>query len=297
MTLQEIIDGGRALPVLQIGGDIPLAAQIQDRLGAFGLLDPPSDGRFGPVSQWAFREFLKRAGLAAKTALDADVARALVESDPARLFPLKRTRTLAGRLLGALLAKSHWVCRHPDAVNIVYVEGMDIDGAPNPNAPNEFNDSRFVLRINRAGNPMLAGAWEATTEPGKFFTNGPQANPDGAARIAFGQYKSWSVGIHRPGTKTAQEALVQTAPIDIFRDLNRDFSRNGDRKFTGVFGINQHAGFDLPKTDIRNASAGCLVGRTTGGHREFMKLCKADPRFATNNGFRFMTAVLPAADV
>jgi hypothetical protein len=297
MTLQAIASSAGTLPFLTIGGDVPLASQIQDRLGAFGLLDPPSDGRFGPVSQWAFGEFLKRADLGAKTALDADVARALLDADPATLFPLKRTRTLAGRLVGALLAKNFWVCRHPEAVNIIYVEGLDVDGKPNPNAPNEFNDARFVVRITRAGNPLLAGAWEATTEPGKLFTIGPEANPEGAARIAFGQYKSWSVGIHRKGSKTAHEALVQTAPIDIFRDLNRDFARVGDRKFTGVFGINQHAGLDVPKTDIRKASAGCLVGRTTAGHREFMKLCKSDPRFATNNGYRFLTTVLPAADL
>lgn len=297
MTLQAIASSAGTLPFLTIGGDIPLASQIQDRLSAFGLLDPPSDGRFGPVSQWAFGEFLKRTELAGKTALDADVARALLDSDPAALFPLKRTRTLAGRLVGALLAKNFWVCRHPEAVNIVYVEGMDMDGKRNPNTPNEFNDSRFVVKISRAGNPLLAGAWEATTEPGKLFTLGPETNPDGAARIAFGQYKAWSVGIHRKGSKTAHEALVQTAPIDIFRDLNRDFSRAGDRKFTGVFGINQHAGLDVPKTDIRKASAGCLVGRTTGGHREFMRLCRSDPRFASNNGYRFVTAVLAVADV
>ena len=297
MTLQEIVTSGRPLPFLSIGGDVPLASQIQERLGAFGLLDPPADGRFGPVSQWAFGEFLKRAGLAAKTELDAAVARALLESDPSRLFPLKRARTLAGRIVGALLAKNFWVCRHPDATNIVYVEGMDVDGTVNANAPNEFNDSRFVLRINRAGNPVIADTWEATTEPGKFFTIGPEANPDGAARIAFGQYKAWAVGIHRKGTKTAHEALVQVAPIDIFRDKNRDFKRDGDTSVHGLFGINQHSGLDVAKSDIRKASAGCLVGRTVAGHRAFMALCKADPRFTSNNGYRFVTAVLPAADI
>jgi hypothetical protein len=297
MTLQEIADSHRAIPILTIGGDVPLASQVQDRLAAFGLLDPPSDGRFGPVSQWALGEFLKRAGLAAKTALDGDVARALLDLDAAALCPLKRPRTLAGRLVGALLAKKFWVCRHPEAVNIVYVEGMDVDGKSNPNVPNEFNDSRFAIRITRTGNPSIDGSWEATTEPGRQFTSGPGTHPDGAARIAFGQYKSWSVGIHRRGAKTAHEALVQTAPIDIFRDLNRDFSRAGDRKFSGLFGINQHAGLDVPKADIRKASAGCLVGRTSAGHREFLKLCKSDPRFTSNNGYRFVTTVLPAAEI
>ena len=297
MTLQEIAASRRALPFLTIGGDVPLASQIQERLGAFGVLDPPADGRFGPVSQWAFGEFLKRADLSAKTELDPTVARALLESNPAALFPLKHTRTLAGRVVAALLAKNFWICRHPEAANIVYVEGMNVDGTVNSNAPDEFNDTRLVLRVNRAGNPVIAAAWEATTEPGKFFTIGPETNPDGAARIAFGQYKAWAVGIHRRGTKTAHEALVQVAPIDIFRDRNRDFKRDGDTSFNGIFGINQHSGLDVPKTDMRKASAGCLVGRTVAGHRAFMALCKSDPRFTSNNGYRFVTAVLPAAQI
>ena len=50
-------------------------------------------------------------------------------------------------------------------------------------------------------------------------------------------------------------------------------------------------------SDVRNASAGCLVGRTKAGHREFMAVVKEDARFQVSRGYRFMTAVLPAADV
>jgi hypothetical protein len=52
-----------------------------------------------------------------------------------------------------------------------------------------------------------------------------------------------------------------------------------------------------PAATVGRASAGCLVGRTKAGHRAFMPLCKADPRYAANNSYRFMTAVLQAADV
>jgi hypothetical protein len=78
-------------------------------------------------------------------------------------------------------------------------------------------------------------------------------------------------------------------------DLNEDFERTGDATFVGLFGVNQHWGFDLPKADIRSASAGCLVGRTKKGHRDFMALLKADPRYEASHGYRFMTAVIPAA--
>jgi hypothetical protein len=297
MTLEQIANGSQPIPLLQIGGDEALTKEVQTRLGDLGLLDPPADGRFGPVSQWALGQFLLKSGLEGRTSFDATVARALLESTADRLFPVNPTNTLAGHLVEAIRSRRHWLNRHPECVNIVYVEGMNESGEVNPNRPNEFNDLRIVLQINESGSPEIVDLWEATTEPGKFFTEGPERHPEGAARIAFGQYKSWSVGKHRADSPSGHEALVQVAPINIFRDANRDFRRDGDPPFSGVFGINQHWGFDLPKTDIRNASAGCLVGRTKAGHLAFMAVCKADPRFLANNGYRYMTAVLPAEAV
>ena len=63
-----------------------------------------------------------------------------------------------------------WIARHPDCVNIVYVEGMDGDGTPNDDAPDAFNDLRLLLRINKAGNPEIVASWQATTEPGTYYT-------------------------------------------------------------------------------------------------------------------------------
>jgi hypothetical protein len=190
-------------------------------------------------------------------------------------------------------ARSDWICRHPDCFNIVYVEGVNTDGKKNDNAPNQFNDVRFVLQIGAGGVPAIVKAWEGTTEPGRHFTVNP-LDPKGAARIAFGQYKAWSVGTHHPGKAGAHEALVQVADITVFRDLNRDFKREGDKTFTGVFAINQHWGYDAPKNDLKTTSAGCLVGRSKDGHREFMKIVKSDPRYKANHGYRFMTSVFPA---
>lgn len=296
MTLQDIISGAAPVPLLHIGGDVALTREIQTRLGEIGLLDPPADGQFGPVSQWAMSQLLKQADLAGKTAVDVEVARALLNNRAEDLFPVKPTRTLAGRLVQALQSKGHWISRHPDCVNIIYVEGMDDDGKANDNAPNVFNDLRLVLKINRSGTPTIVNEWAGTTEPGMFFEMNPETEL-GAARIAFGQYKAWVVGTHKPNSKSAHEALVQAAAINIFRDLDKNFNRMGDKLFNGIFGINQHWGFDLPKTDVRNASAGCLVGRTKTGHREFMSIVKDDARFQVSRGYRFMTAVLPAADV
>jgi hypothetical protein len=295
VTLGALAAGGRAVPLALIGGDRALATAIQDRLTAHGLLDPPADGSFGPVSLWGIGQFLRKVGTPGKTVIDAEAAAALLGEEPA--FPLRTPDSLAGRLATAMHKAGHWLCRHPDCVNLVYVEGMDEDGTPNVDAPNVFNDLRVVLRVNRAGTPVVEEIWEATTEPGRYYTLIQPLDPRGAARIAFGQYKAWSVGTHMAGRPSGHEALVQTAPIRVFRDLNRDFERTGDQVFAGLFGVNQHWGFDLPKSDIGRASAGCLVGRTKAGHRAFMALCRADPRYTASNSYRFLTSVLPAASV
>jgi hypothetical protein len=293
MSLQELAAGGRVVALALIGADRLLARQVQERLAVHGVLDPPADGMFGPVSLWALAQFLKKIGASGSTTLDAAAASALLGDEPA--FPLKTPASLAGRIVRAMQEAGHWLSRHPDCVNIVYVEGLDPDGTPNTDAPNVFNDVRFAIRVNRAGTPEIAEAWEATTEPGRHYTLVEKLDPRGAARIAFGQYKAWSVGTHMAGRPSAHEALVQTESIRVHRDLNADFERTGDEVFQGMFGVNQHWGFDLPRSDIGRASAGCLVGRTKAGHRTFMTLCKSDPRYAANNSYRFVATVLPAA--
>lgn len=295
MTLPEIAAGGRAVPLALVGADRALATEIQNRLTAHGLLDPPADGSFGPVSLWGIGQFLRRVGTPGKTAIDAEAAAALLGEES--VFPLRAPDSLAGRIVAAMHKTGHWLCRHPACVNLVYVEGMDEDGTPNTDAPNVFNDLRVVLRVNRAGTPAVEELWEATTEPGRHYTLIEKLDPRGAARIAFGQYKAWSVGTHMAGRPSGHEALVQTAPIRVFRDLDKDFERTGDQLFTGLFGVNQHWGFDLPRSDIGRASAGCLVGRTKAGHRAFMALCKADARYTVNHSYRFLTSVLPAASI
>lgn len=297
MKLEDLAGGALPVPLALIGGDRELSLQVQLRLSEIGLLDPPADGSFGPVSHWALGAFLKRIGTPAKDRLDVEAARALQAGTAVELFPLQAADSLAGRIAAAALRRGAWLSRHPDCVNICYVEGMDPDGRANGNAPNEFNDLRVVLRVNEAGLPEIVESWDGTSEPGAYYVKVKKLDKHGAARIAFGQYKAWAVGTHNASSPSGHEALVQTAPIRVHRDLNEDFLRDGDTVFEGLFGVNQHWGFDMDKTNVHNASAGCLVGRTKAGHRAFMKLCKADPRYAANNGYRFMTTVMAAAEV
>lgn len=297
MRLQDVADSEQStMSMDQLAGDRALATEVQTRLGQLGLLDPPADGDFGRVSRWALRALCERAGLAFDNALTAPIAAALAEEAAAALFPLDPGGDLAGRIVRAMTQAKYWINRHPSCLNIVYVEGMNPDGTANANQPNQFNDMRLLLRITHDGVPRIEGAWDATTEPGEFYTRVQVLDPDGAARIAFGQYKAWRMGRHNRGTSNEHDALVQVGPITVFRDFNKDFKRNDDKQVTRRdMGIQQHWGYNSPRNDIQKASAGCLVGRSTEGHLTFMALLKTDARFIANANYTFMSAVMPVS--
>ncbi|MEG4010409.1 hypothetical protein QUA41_30780 [Microcoleus sp. Pol11C1] len=171
-----------------------------------------------------------------------------------------------------------------DNFNIIYLEGLNINGVLNADEPNQFNDVRCIFDKTKC-----LDCWQATCEPGYWYTDRPM-NPNGAFRIAFGFHsKAWKIGLH--GYSDEHEALVQVDEVRGYRDYNRDMKRINDLEVVGNFGINQHWGYDLPAVDIGQASAGCLVGRTRFGHRQFMEYCK-------NSGLDlFSTIVLPANEV
>jgi len=282
---------GPAISFDTLAGERPdLVLETQQILSNIGYLDPPPDDFMGPTTRWAIAEFCKLNGFSATGGFTKDIAAALLS--PHQLLPeIRPSGQWIDRVIAYMQKKNYFICRHPDCKNINYVEGVDADGSLNPQTPNAFEDLRVVFSIRPDGAPLIQ-PWIATTEPGASYTMKPM-NPKGAARIAPGQYKSWSVGTHvGPSCNDPHEALIQCAPIDIYRDSNKDFKREG-QTFTGILGIDQHWGYDQPKDDVGAASAGCLVGEKRDGHRAFMAVVKSDPRFRANNGYKFMTAVVP----
>lgn len=291
MTLQEIISNNATVELQSFGNDKPLAREVQKQLIQAGILDPPADGDFGQLSLLAWRKFanLMSPKFDVSKPLDARAAQALLDADVETLLPLQLDMTLASSIIRFMLAKKHYVARPTGYLNIVYVEGMNEDGSFNNDEFNKFNDCRMLITL-QDGIPKIIGSWIGTTEPGKR-----SSNPGGAARIAFGQYKSWRVGTHGVtlSPRVRHEALVQADKIKIHRDSNMDGTRTGDPVFEGnAFGINQHWGFDGDKNDIKGISTGCLVGLTKAGHRQFMQLLKSDPRYEVSHGYKFMTTVI-----
>ncbi len=275
------------------GARLDVVLEVQQALSNLGYLDPPPDGFMGPTTKWALAQFCALNDLSLADGFTRDIAAALLK--PSKLLPdIRPSGAWIDRVIAYMIGKNHFICRHPDCKNILYVEGIDPDGTLNPQTPNVFEDLRVVLSIGKDGLPLVQ-SWVATTRPGREYTMDPM-NPKGAAQIAPGQYKAWHVGTHVGASGfDPHEALVQAAPIDIYRDTNRDFRREGPI-FTGMFGIDQHWGYDQQTDDIGRASAGCLVGVKRDGHRAFMAVIKSDPRYLANNGYKFVTAVVPGRE-
>ncbi|MEH1983205.1 peptidoglycan-binding domain-containing protein [Nostoc sp.] len=296
MKLQDFLGKDDKWGFDAIAEDADLSRQIQVLLIGLGLLEPPADGKFGPVSVIALKKFQELTKTEESGFLGAITAKKLIETklDDLPKPPLKLGNDIASRIVKYLQSKGYQVFTNPKEYNIVYIEGINGDWTLNNDAPNEFNDRRIVIEVVN-GVPKIVDHWEATTEPGKYYTDNPM-NPKGAARIQFGQYKAWAVGTH--GTAEPHEALVQVGDITVSRDLNKDYKRTGDKLDTGDnFQVNQHYGFDFPRSDIRRASAGCLVGRTREGHREFMAIIKQDRRYVANGKYTFYTSVIPGDDL
>ncbi|MEG4594162.1 hypothetical protein QUB00_20475 [Microcoleus sp. F8_C2] len=200
------------------------------------------------------------------------------------------TTTFAERIIQYMEQQNYEIWRGKSEKNIIYVEGADTDGTENDDRPNYFNDLRIIIAFNDQFQPVIESIYIATTEPGFYYTDNPM-NSKGAARIGFGQYIAWQVGLH--GYSNPHEALVQVGEVKVHRDYNRDMKRTGDRIEWGYFGINQHWGWGYPINDIRDASAGCLTGRLCEEHIDFMYRVKSDRRYRFDERFVYPTTIIP----
>lgn len=190
------------------------------------------------------------------------------------------------KIVQAMRAHGYRVDVGEDVMNLVYPEGMDLDGRPNGNRPNCWDDLRTLIRVHDNGLAELLGAWEATTEPGAYWTDHPM-NDGGAFHIDIGQQTAWL-----PGDYHDAPALRQSRPLHGTRDAAHHYARDG-KPVVGDFGVHHHKGYDYPKNNIGKSSAGCQVGRTVAGHMEFWRILKTDKRFSPS--FMWTSTVMPAA--
>lgn len=311
----DIATGEVETAVMSRGGaGLSLAGEFQTRLIRLGLLDPVFGGDaatpFGPLAtvtgmldgdtRNALFEFCKLSGIPYDdTMLTGTQLEAMDKANPDKFLPIEfdnknsddaNTR-LAKRILRYMRDKGWWIARSPNMYNIVYVEGVNEDGKVNSDAFDQWNDRRIVIQIQKGGKPLIVVNDQATTEPGRFYTDRP-LNPNGAARIAFGQYKAWVAGLHQ----NTQPALVQRGFLRVHRDLDKNGKRNATDPIDvgNWFGVNQHTtSQNLVPDLVGKYSAGCLVGRRYTWHMNFLRTVKKDVRFVMNNGYMFVSAVIP----
>ncbi len=319
-SLQQIIDENKSVTTdfLSQPANREAALEIQAKLCDLGILDPVIGGdtttAFGPIgkgdgilglnSRNALYEFYRLTGQKYKDrVVTPAIADLLLRAEPESFLPIEWDEMggdsgdviLAKKILRYMRDKNYWIARSPKMYNIVYVEGMNDDGTLNEDRFNEWNDRRFVIRIAAKGKIEVVVNDQATTEPGAYYTMKPM-NPNGAARMAFGQYKAWAVGLHQG----KQPALVQRELLRVHRDFNKDGKRNPTDPIDigKSFGVNQHTTSKIKTPDfVGQYSAGCLVGRRYSWHLKFLAFAKKDIRFLMNSGYLFMTAVIAGDDL
>lgn len=143
--------------------------------------------------------------------------------------------------------------------------------------PNYYEDTISVYYLNEIGK-WIVHHFLATTRPGLPSLLNP-SNPKGAAILAAGQYVSaWHIGLH----KGRYPALVQSEPVKVFRDNNKDAMFNKINPEWGLFGINIHKASFYSRV-VGQDSAGCQVIRSASNYENFMDLCFEARKYWGNN--------------
>lgn len=192
------------------------------------------------------------------------------ESLPVPHFRIKgvpeKTSSITLQLVKSLHQLGHRVFEadhKPYNLNIVGVRSNNM-------VPNSFDDALHVFW--KFENTWHHQTFKVTTDPGLSPLLQPE-NSKGTAILKAGQYRgAYSIGRHK-----GYEALVQTGPVTVVRDNNRDrlLDFTSGPEFTGFFKINIHrANPKIESVQVDGWSAGCQVFANPIEFKEFMRICR-----------------------
>lgn len=137
--------------------------------------------------------------------------------------------------------------------------------------PNRFDDEMWVFW--RFEGKWTLKKYRITTDPGLTYLEDP-IDSSGTAILKEGQYlKAFRLGKH----KGLYDALVQSEPVTVIRDFNRDNKLDflSGKEQNGFFGINIHRSSPTGESKFVNRwSAGCQVFANITQYNEFISLCK-----------------------
>lgn len=151
---------------------------------------------------------------------------------------------------------------------------LNVVGVRNPKntSPIKFEDQIAYFYYDDNGN-LKGNVVPATTNPSVYFLEKPMVS-SGTAILKQGQYKdSYSIGLHRG----KYEALVQTKPVTVIRDNDRNKTINFFAPTTtGLYGMNIHrASLDKKNIEFIEAdSAGCQTFKNKNDFYDMMKLAR-----------------------
>lgn len=156
---------------------------------------------------------------------------------------------------------------------------------------NQFDDF-IVVEYKNCNGELRRFIYSATTDPGLSNIKKPLSRK-GCAILVPNQYRGcWTIGYH----KGKYEALVQTKPVKVYRDGNKDdiYDFNPKTIDNGLFGINIHkAGSN--STIVDGWSAGCQVLARSKDFDELMRL--AHRQVASGYGKTFTYTLITEEDL
>jgi hypothetical protein len=155
----------------------------------------------------------------------------------------------------------------------------------------KFVDKLLVIDPNKMD--KFPDTYQITTSPSVSYYGDPKRalNPDGVAIMQPGVY-SYKIGIHKKGSPTEHEALIQDGKMKIER-----FSAGtntistyepGNEDVSDEYGINIHRGSKGPGVCVGPYSAGCQVFANGADFDKFMATIKA----STDNAGKFLYVLI-----
>ena len=163
----------------------------------------------------------------------------------------------------------NWFEKGDYNLNIVGVR----NSATGDEVTNKFDD-KITLSYKVDGEWMFY-SFDATTDPGRYWTQVEIMRKEGVACMKPGQYKAYKIDKHRGN----YDALCQReGEVEVYRDNNKDgcYDLDDNNTQTGYFGINIHratARAGKKSTQVDKWSAGCQVIADNDDWSEFIFAC------------------------
>jgi hypothetical protein len=213
---------------------------------------------------------------------------------------LKPDTTLEKRIIDAYTKNDWYIARGANAINILFLRNVDREFNSIPPKIDSWNDACILWNAEINGIiRVIEPYFSITIDPGKYYTDRP-LNINGAARIADGQYKAWTRGLHGSG-RTAHMGFRQDSPINVLRDVDKD-GKVSSKDFlnSGVFYCNWHTtgkrSQKIFSANVGKWSAGCTVWQYTSQFDDFTDKLLQDYRFKISPAYTYIGAYLDGKD-